>query len=211
MSIKVYFNDKTLYLTDDNDQDITAIRQQDNVLFQDEFTPEAVELMVHELRRPSIETAVFQHNDLEALKEAFWKHFTLVQAGGGLVLNENDEILMIFRRGSWDLPKGKLDEGETIEECAVREVKEETGLVDVRLKNPLLVTYHVYREREETILKESHWYRMKASGDTELIPQAEEQITDIRWASLEEAIELARNSFPSIKDVLQAFLHRSAV
>jgi 8-oxo-dGTP pyrophosphatase MutT (NUDIX family) len=211
MSIKVYFNEKTLYLTDGSDEEITAIRQQDNVVFQDEFSPEAVELMLHELRRPAVRAAIFQHADLDALRQAFWQHFTLVKAGGGLVLNENDEILMIFRRGRWDLPKGKLDEGESIEECAVREVKEETGLVDVRLKNPLLITYHVYRENDETILKESHWYRMKASGDTELIPQTEEQITDIRWASLEEAIELANNSFPSIKDVLQAFLHRSAV
>jgi 8-oxo-dGTP pyrophosphatase MutT (NUDIX family) len=211
MSIKVYFNEKTLYLTDGIDDEIKVARQQENVVFQDEFSPEAVELMVHELRRPALHAAIFQHSNLEELRQEFWKHFKLVQAGGGLVLNENDEILMIFRRGSWDLPKGKLDEGESIEECAVREVKEETGLADVRMKNPLLITYHVYPENDETILKESHWYRMKASGDTELIPQTEEQITDIRWASLEEALELAKNSFPSIKDVLQAFLHRSAI
>ena len=211
MSTKVYFNEKTLYLTNGNDEQINAIRQQANVVFQDQFSPEAVESLLHELRRPAVHTAVFQHSDPEALKQEVWKHFKVIQAGGGLVLNENDEILMIFRRGSWDLPKGKLDDGESIEECAVREVKEETGLVDVRLKNPLLITYHVYRENEENILKESHWYRMKASGDTELIPQTDEQITDIRWASLEEATELAGKSFPSIRDVLQAFLHRSAV
>ena len=210
MSIKVYFNEKPLYLCDSLNEEITAFRQHDDVVFADSFSTEAVESVLHEMRRPSIHGAVFMHHDLEELRQAFWKHFKVIQAGGGLVLNENDELLMIYRRESWDLPKGKLDDGESIDECAVREVKEETGLIDVRLKNPLLVTYHVYRENDETILKESHWYRMKASGDTALIPQTEEQITDIRWVSLEKAIELAKQSFPSIKDVLQAFVHGKA-
>lgn len=209
MFIRVYFNDKPLYLSDASDEEIKVISQHENAVSMNDFSEEAVDQMLHEMRRPSTHAGVFVHYNLEELKQAFWNKFTIVLAGGGLVLNENDEILMIYRRETWDLPKGKLDAGETIEECAVREVKEETGLTDVRLKNKLLVTYHTYRENEETILKESHWYRMKASGDTALIPQTDEQITDIRWASIEEATELAKSSFPSIKEVLQSFLQKA--
>ena len=209
MLIKVYFNEKPLYLCDAIDEEMAAVRQHEGVVFNDQFSDKAVESMLHEMRRPAVHFSIFQHRDLDELRQAFWKHFTVIQAGGGLVLNENDEILMIFRRGSWDLPKGKLDDGESIDACAIREVKEDTGLVDVRLKNALLITYHVYRENDEHILKESHWYRMKASGDTTLIPQTEEQITDIRWVSLEEAVALAKGSFPSIRDVIQAFIHPS--
>src|SRR4249919_1544763 len=88
------------------------------------------------------------------------KSRVIIKAGGGLVKNEKKEILFMFRRGKWDLPKGKLDPGESIEECAVREVVEETGLKKVELKHFLVTTYHTYTENGKHILKESHWYNM---------------------------------------------------
>ena len=81
----------------------------------------------------SVHAGVFFHPDLEELKDAFFKKFTLVKAAGGFVLNENNEVLMMFRRGKWDLPKGKMDKKETFEECAVRETEEETGLKNIKL------------------------------------------------------------------------------
>src|SRR6185369_1375331 len=110
-------------------------------------------------------------------------------AAGGLVTNDNNQLLMIFRRGKWDLPKGKLDKGETIEECAVREVEEETGLKNVQLGALIGITYHEYFDRwlKKQAIKESHWYKMKVSGETTLIPQMEEDITEITWAD-EQAI-----------------------
>src|SRR3954447_7139070 len=92
-------------------------------------------------------------------------------AAGGIVENEAGDILWQFRRGKWDLPKGKLDEGETIEECAVREVEEETGLHDIELGELVGITHHFYRENEEDIEKETHWFAMKVSGQQELVPQ----------------------------------------
>src|SRR5580704_13598268 len=95
----------------------------------------------------------------------------LVKAAGGLVINENKEILFMFRRGKWDLPKGKLDPGESLESCAQREVKEETGISYLELLRFLLITQHEYEERGQVILKETHWWLMKANSNQKLIPQ----------------------------------------
>src|SRR5712675_1894974 len=101
----------------------------------------------------------------------------LVQAAGGLVQNERGEVLFMFRKGKWDLPKGKLDPGETLENCALREVTEETGVSQLELTKFLLVTEHEYEEKGMAILKETHWYLMKTNGKQILVPQAEEDIS----------------------------------
>src|SRR5678815_5985833 len=75
---------------------------------------------------------------------------------------EDDHLLLISRRGKWDLPKGKLDDNEDIKSCAIREVTEETGLLKVEIERPLCITYHTYHQDGKHILKESHWYLMKA-------------------------------------------------
>lgn len=129
--------------------------------------------------------------------------FRIIRAAGGLVFNEKGEALFIFRKGKWDLPKGKLDENEPLEACAVREVEEETGLKNVLLKEFLITTYHTYTENGQQILKESHWYRMEVKGKQELKPQIEEEITEIRWVSQKDWSVLTNNSFPLIKKVLK--------
>ena len=118
-------------------------------------------------------------------------------------MNEKKEILLIFRRGKWDLPKGKLDKGETLEGCAVREVEEETGLTKVKLIAPLTISYHTYHEGTKFILKESHWYNMKTKSDQPLTPQTEEDIHEIKWIRNEDIKQFIKNTFPSIVDVLQ--------
>jgi len=132
------------------------------------------------------------------------KHFSLIQAGGGLVVNEKEEYLFIFRRGKWDLPKGKLDEGESIAECALREVEEETGLQQITLLDHLCNTYYVYRERGKFILKESVWFDMLCKSGQSLTPQLEEDILEIRWLTPADWHSIYDNTFPSIKDVLKA-------
>jgi len=107
----------------------------------------------------------------------------------------------MLRRGFWDLPKGKLDAGETIEQCALREVMEETGVEGVILEAPLLVTYHTYDENGKHILKETHWFKMLAPAPGQLAPQQEEQITELRWVDAAGMAELLRKTFPSVRDV----------
>lgn len=206
MHIKVYFNDKPLFLCDALTPEISEYLHHEDAIFIDELSAQTVKAMLHEMSAPQIHAGIFLHTNFEELKNAFLKKFKVITAAGGLVINENDEVLLIYRRGVWDLPKGKQDDLESIEECAVREVKEETGVTELVLKRFLLTTYHTYREDGDSILKETHWFKMKAPGNTELIPQAEEQITMIQWSPLERAKELTRAGFPSIKDVIDEFL-----
>src|SRR4051812_21020427 len=110
-------------------------------------------------------------------------------AGGGIIKNEEGKILFIYRRGKWDLPKGKLDEGETIEECAVREVEEETGLRNIELGELIGVTNHHYTQDNENIDKETYWYAMKVNGDQKLVPQLTEDILELRWVAENELEE----------------------
>jgi 8-oxo-dGTP pyrophosphatase MutT (NUDIX family) len=213
MYIKIYFNDKPLFLTDEMTEEIQGYAHHDDAILIDEFSHPAVNAMIHEMRREKVHAGIFVHSDLATLKKAFWKKFNLIQAGGGLVNNGGHAWLFMFRRGKWDLPKGKLDAGETLEQCAVREVGEETGLSAVQLHSPLLITYHTYDENGKHILKETPWYRMSVSGGQAAIPvpdkriakfQADEAITEIVWADKERIAVMTKNTFPSIIDVLKA-------
>ena len=128
-------------------------------------------------------------------------------AAGGLVINEKNEILFIYRRQHWDLPKGKLDEGESIEACAVREVQEETGLKKVEIVSFLSKTYHEYFDKwiNEDVEKESWWYLMKSSSSETLIPQTEEDIEKIVWADELKVQEYLKKTYPSIIEVYNAY------
>jgi 8-oxo-dGTP pyrophosphatase MutT (NUDIX family) len=160
--------------------------------------------MIHEMRQDKVHAGIYLHSNVDELKKAFWKKFILVKAAGGLVINEAGELLFIFRRGKWDLPKGKLDDGETLEECAVREIQEETGLQEVQLKKHLVTTWHTYDESGHHILKESAWYLLLAPKKQALTPQTIEQITQIEWASPNDLQKYVSNTFPAIIDVLKA-------
>ena len=130
---------------------------------------------------------------------------TTIKAGGGLVLNDTGKLLMIYRRGKWDLPKGKLDEGETIEACAVREVMEETGLTDVEIGNLVEISYHDYYDRflKEEVIKETYWYLMKAKGEQVITPQTEEDITEIKWVMGEELEACLADSYDNVVEVVR--------
>ena len=107
---------------------------------------------------------------------AFAAEFTPVEAAGGVVVNDCGEWLMIHRNGRWDLPKGHWEPGETIEECAVREVGEETGVRGVRIVRPLCETFHAYPMRGRWELKRTRWFEMRFDGACALSPQREEGI-----------------------------------
>jgi 8-oxo-dGTP pyrophosphatase MutT (NUDIX family) len=111
---------------------------------------------------------------------------------------------MIFRRGKWDLPKGKLDEGEDLETCALREVKEETGLEKIEMDKALAVTYHTYHQYGEHIIKESHWYLVKSFKQKEFKPQTEEDIEKCEWVPLTTLGPYLDNTHASIRDVIHA-------
>lgn len=204
MHIKIYFNEKPLFLTDSITPEIEPFAHHDDAVLIDEFSHGGINSMIHEMRQEKVHAGIFLHNNVEEVKKALWKKFILVKAGGGLVINEANELLFIFRRGKWDLPKGKLDDGETLEECAVREIQEETGLQQVELKKHLVTTWHTYDESGHHILKETAWYLLSAAKNQTLKPQTVEQITKIEWVNPADVNKYASNTFPAIIDVLAA-------
>lgn len=134
--------------------------------------------------------------------EKFRKKYHLIIAAGGAVTDDEKRILLILRKGKWDLPKGKQEDNEPLELCADREIKEETGLNDLELRKPLLITYHTYTEKEKSILKETHWFLFEAHGNQKVQPQTEEDILKIEWVEKERLNEYMNNSYQLIRDVL---------
>ncbi len=204
MILKIYFGDKPVFLCDEINGEIEDYKHHPDTIYIDETSNQAIKSLLHEIEKKDFHAGIVTGNDISLLRKIFWHHFTVIQAAGGLVRNEDEEILMIFRRGKWDLPKGKLDDGETLEECAVREVQEETGLQQVVLQKHLTTTYHTYREFGKHILKESWWYSMGGKKAELLTPQTEEDILQIEWVPQLLVAEKLSNTFPSIIDVLKA-------
>ncbi len=140
--------------------------------------------------------------DVDFLFTVFCSMFDIVEAAGGLVENDG-KYLFIFRRGKWDLPKGKIDDGEVSEQAALREVNEECGLSELTANGLLTTTYHIYTHKGRQVLKPTYWYRMQSS-DVELTPQTEEDIEIAEWRSIESFDEIVNNTYPSIIDVLMS-------
>lgn len=131
--------------------------------------------------------------------DRFVMDYRIIHAAGGIVSNEKNETLMIFRYGCWDFPKGKVEDGEDWETAAVREVEEETGLHNIRIVRPYPNTYHTYTLHDTPILKITHWYEMRAPQQP-LTPQTEEDISQAVWTSHEEVAARLEGSYPSLKE-----------
>ena len=146
-------------------------------------------------------------NDVDAAWSALRAHTTDVPAAGGLLTNDEGELLCIHRLGHWDLPKGKLEPGEILEEAAAREVQEESGVPLPVVLSPFATTYHVYGPGEG-LMKVTSWFRMALSpgtGSVELVPQTEEGITEVRWAGPEEVARLEPDAFGNIARLMAAW------
>lgn len=143
----------------------------------------------------------FVHENVDFLFKKLSAILKVITAAGGFVTNDNNDVLMIFRRGKWDLPKGKVEKKESIEKAAIREVEEETGVNNVQLINHLLTTYHIYTLKDKKILKETHWYNMHCNSNKTLKPQLEEDITEVKWVKKEEVPSLLFLTYDNIKNL----------
>ncbi len=205
MHIKIYFGDKPVFLCDDINQELKEILHHPDAVFVDEISGPAIKSLLHEIKKPEFHAGVLWNKDLEQLKKVFFKHFLLIEAAGGIVQNNKKELLFIYRLGKWDLPKGKMEKGENPDECALREVEEETGVTNLTLKKKIGETYHTYDEFGKHILKTTHWYYMTCPAAQNLVPQTEEDITAIKWVPTRDIKEPMANTYPSIKDILKTF------
>lgn len=149
------------------------------------------------------ESVTIHFNDLKILWEDFKSLFKKIKAAGGVVFNEENEILVMFRRGFWDLPKGKIDPGETKKQAAVREVEEETGISNIKLGKKICRTLHTYKNKEKRVLKYSFWYKMQAPK-TKLIPQTEEDIERCEWLKMKDFLKNYSPIYKNIQEVLDS-------
>lgn len=131
-----------------------------------------------------------------------------ITAAGGVLYkteerNSDPDVLLIYRRGVWDLPKGKMEEGESVEECAIREVQEEVGCQRPEIKQKLGSTFHEYEEDGIPVGKTTHWFSMATPTHNDFEPQASEDIEKVEWVPLEEALE--KVGYQNLKEVLHSF------
>ncbi len=141
----------------------------------------------------------------EGLFQELRKSFEWVEAAGGLVKDEKGRVLMIYRRGHWDLPKGKMEKGESVEETAIREVEEECSISDLKITKNLDPTYHTYHDKDTgtPMLKKSWLFEMRSHSDQKLFPQVEEEITEVCWMTVPEIRPITDKAYKSIVDVLK--------
>ena len=197
---KVFFNDRIVLLTDDF---IRNFQLRYGLFYKYRNVDDLKELIEFYWKLRRIDTLFIFHHDLDELRERFKSCFQVVEAAGGLVRNGEGKYLIMKRRGKWDLPKGKVNPQETIPHAAIREVTEECGLRVLEIITPLISTYHCYWFEEQSILKRTSWFEMLYSGREEPVPQWDEDITEIRWVRKEDLVDISRNTYMGIVDVLK--------
>ena len=199
---KVFFNDRKLFLTDNFSRHFQVNYGLFYKYRNNEDLKELIELYS---KLKKIDSLYLFHNDMEELRENFRKCFIPIEAAGGLICNPKGNFLLIYRRGRWDLPKGKLTKEESHEAAAIREVEEECGISGVKIVRPLISTYHTYDFKDGMALKRTTWFEMYYDGINTASPQKEEGITQIRWITASDLSKYLKHCFPAIRDVFTAF------
>ncbi len=199
---KVFINEKKIVLSSEPQNSPKTLNYDGTHSF--EF---AIDLLTN---TPSQGLNIY-HNDIDQLWAEFKAFFRNIEAAGGIVLNPENKILFIHRLGKWDLPKGKIEKGESRELAAVREVEEECGIFDLELKDFINSTYHIYTERKgEKILKTTYWFEMFYKGNETPKPQIEEGISEVGWKTKEEVeSEILPSTFQNIKLILNDFQNKN--
>ena len=187
----VFVNDKPIILTTKVEKE-TDFK---NFLLKDV----SIKRVLRTLKKKQYNSVRLIHHNEKTLLKHFCKKLPNVVAGGGMVKNEAGETLFIYRKRKWDLPKGKAEKKETIEETAIREVEEETGVKNLKIVDKLAVTYHVFRKRGKHRLKITHWYNMTSDYTGKLNPQQNEGITKVEWLEEAEVVKAMKNSYANIK------------
>ena len=190
----IFINNNPIYLTDNLKYSSEA-----NFVYFHEID---VQKFIKKLEKKEIKNAYVFDTDVKLLFEKFERNFKIIEAAGGIVENSKREILFIYRNGVWDLPKGKIEKNEEVEEAALREVEEETGVKNLKIIETLESTYHIYTYNDKRIFKVTYWYKMSTNFIGELYPQLEEGITKVEWLNKEQIKKAMENTYANIKQCL---------
>ena len=159
------------------------------------------------IKKLKIHDEVFlYYPDKKKLLKEFKEKLVTIKASGGIVTNKKNQILFIYRKGKWDLPKGKMEKNESKKESALREVIEETGVKKLKIINFFYTTFHLIKVKREYFLKETHWYTMKTKYEGKLKPQKSEGIISAKWKTFDEALEIKKKTFRNIAIILTKYL-----
>lgn len=192
---KVFVNESPLILTDRLTENVNG-----NYFM---LNGDAIKSAIKALIKKKLPEAYIYHPNNEELLRKFTKKVPKVVAAGGVVTNPEGKVLFIYRNKKWDLPKGKLDKGETLEECAIREVMEETGVQGLKIQKFLRTTYHVFKRNGKYKLKEVHWYAMRTSYDGELVGEEKEGIKKVKWKGPKKIQKALENSYQNIRLIFE--------
>ena len=192
--ITIFINDSPIYLTN-------SLEYKSKKYFY-EYKGVDIHLLVENLEQEKIKKAYLYHNNLDELISFFMNQFKVVKAAGGKVYNINNEILFIYRENKWDLPKGKIERKEAIEQAALREVEEETGVKNLTIGKPLETTYHIFKRKNKYQIKLTYWFEMRTDFLGELHPQLEEGITQVKWLNQKQIDMVMKNTYANIKLLL---------
>jgi 8-oxo-dGTP pyrophosphatase MutT (NUDIX family) len=206
---KVFFNDSTILIS-------SEIKKSFKNNIPDDFDFESYDVVnqvICEIESGGEEAEYYMcHPTIDRLWKYFKNRFVEIPAAGGLVQNADGKLLFIKRLGVWDLPKGKIEKGESDQSAAVREVEEECGLSGVRIISQLDSTYHIYHslylpDSANLVLKETKWFLMKYTGFEQPVPQTEENIEEVRWFDRSELPIVLANTYQSLRELLtQSFI-----
>ncbi len=206
---KIYFNEGALIITDSQE----ALRGIPNLFYiGDDEIHKSFNILVNSDNWGKPMTFGLMSPDPTETFREFALDYTLIQAAGGLVFNKENQLLCIKRNGLWDLPKGKIEKHEDQRAAALREVMEETGINMINISDKIGETYHAYREEDSILLKETHWYKMNSSNYSDLKPQTEEGISEVKFESLNWFESPEFQTYKSVRDIIQKALisHKEA-
>ncbi|NRD24822.1 NUDIX domain-containing protein [Winogradskyella litoriviva] len=155
--------------------------------------------VIKTLNKTELKAVHLVHKNPDKLLKKFLKLLPNVVAGGGKAYNAKNEILFIYRNDKWDLPKGKAERKESIEETATREVEEETGVKGLQITKQLPTTYHIFKRNGKHRIKITYWFEMKTDFDGQLFPQENEGITKVEWLDAKATQKALENSYANIR------------
>ena len=202
---KIFLNDREIVIS----SQATEYSDNTEIVSAEGFTIDNIKYWFSEFHQKSNHAVLFHPNPEELMTNSFIPAFRLIQAGGGVVVR-NSKLLFIFRNEKWDLPKGKIDDGETPEQAAIREVAEECGITGHLIVSQLPPTFHIYQSPYKNdfgkwILKKTFWFEMSYAGVENGTPETGENITKIGWFEKNELREILKNTYKNLEQIIQIY------